>query len=931
VRHWVWVAVSVIGLSVTVGGAAQIPCTVCNTDPIEPAWNENGPTATRIKSPAQHMHFTAGAPLRILADVVDVNAWVCPPGHPPYVCPGTEERFFIDGQLVGSVLPSTSDFNLWELRLPNGLPAGDHVITVKYVPYNQATGGGGTPINGRVPVTIHIDPPASHGDTLSLSTDIVLSGSTPLNWTDKTVIGNGHKVTSASGYTGSITIQGSSVSGLGNFTTLGMSVITSGPVSIANTTFEATGAMRFDVTGASNFTITNNELRANNQFTFEADDPSVPVALELIGDTAGAKIVQGNRVGNGILRINRGNNWQIGGLNTGEGNILIGARAVLDIADSSHDNIQGNYLHHDYHGGFSQGYNMWLEGSSDHELIEHNVIRGGSWPVQTVGGEFRYNLVIDSGHTFWRSATDNTQIHHNVFSNASEPNTQYDAGILIYAGESGLNIYNNTFDFGGSVGGFYAPAISIGQSSIFQSVRNNLFTQSIDITGTGHAFISADAPVSSPRLSSADYNAFFNPLATHSVRYLTGLVSGTPGVHDVQTDPKLAGLSEVPYRVSEGCIWNGDCTTAQVLAHYRDVYRPVTGSPLIAAGDPTDGAGTAIGAVGPDDTNPVDLFGRFLPLTSPGPDVTPPVGTIAINGGVTTTSTTAVTLTLSAFDGSGVVSMRFANDGGTFGAAEPYATTKAWTLTTGDGSKTVSVEFQDGAGNWSDPFSATITLNTAPPPPPPTGGLVAAYGFEEGTGTTTADSSGNGLTGTLSDATWTTAGKFGKALVFSGNDGSWVTVPNAPALGLTTGMTVEAWVKATGDLPDWPTVVMKEREGELTYVLYANSNTGQPNINYTSDGSEVNLNAGNHLAQNTWTHLAGTFDGATMRFYVNGQLVGSLATTAPIDLTDGVLRIGGDSVWRGEEFPGVIDEVRIYNRALSQQELQTDMATPVVH
>src|SRR5262249_59292895 len=151
--------------------------------------------------------------------------------------------------------------------------------------------------------------------------------------------------------------------------------------------------------------------RVNNYFRHHSDNPAVPVALELIGDTSGAKTVQGNRVGNGILRISRGSGWQIGGLNAGEGNILIGARAVLDIADSSNDNIQGNYLHHDYHGGFSQGYNVWLEGSSDHELIEHNVIRGGSWPVQTVGGEFRYNLVINSGHTFWRRAPDRHSIH----------------------------------------------------------------------------------------------------------------------------------------------------------------------------------------------------------------------------------------------------------------------------------------------------------------------------------------------------------------------------------------------------------------------------------------------------------------------------------------------------------------------------------------
>ncbi len=137
-------------------------------DPIEAVWSEQG-TATRIKSPAQHMHFTAGAPLRILADALDANAWVCPPGHPPYVCPGSAVRFYVDGQQVGTVPPSANDFNLWEWRLPNGLAQGDHVLTVSFVPYNQSTGGGGTPVNGLAPVTIHVDAAPAHGGTITLT------------------------------------------------------------------------------------------------------------------------------------------------------------------------------------------------------------------------------------------------------------------------------------------------------------------------------------------------------------------------------------------------------------------------------------------------------------------------------------------------------------------------------------------------------------------------------------------------------------------------------------------------------------------------------------------------------------------------------------------------------------------------------------------
>jgi len=428
------------------------------------------------------------------------------------------------------------------------------------------------------------------------------------------VVGNGFKVTAASGYSGRIIIRNSMVRGLGSFTSPGVSVTTSGSVSIEDSIFEATGAMQFATQGGASMTMRNNELRANNLITYVADDPSVPVMLELSANAAATKVVQGNRIAGGILRINGGDAWQIGGLTAGQGNTLIGVRAVLHIVNSSNDLIQGNYLHHDYHGGFSQGFNLWLEGSSGNELAEHNVIRGGSWPIQSFGGEFRYNLLIDSGHDFWRSADDNTQIHHNVFAHASGLNTGYDGVFKFYGGESGLSVYNNTFDVAGATGGFNAPAFSIGSGSLFQSIRNNLFTSFIDVSSIfGGAFVSSDGSVTSPRVTNADYNGWFNPLAPHSTRYLAGIVNNPPGLHDVQANPKLSGQPEVPYRVSEGCIWVGGCTIGQVLSHYRDIYQPAAGSPLINAGSPADGTGSFIGAVGPNGGNSADLFGRIVP------------------------------------------------------------------------------------------------------------------------------------------------------------------------------------------------------------------------------------------------------------------------------------------------------------------------------
>jgi chitodextrinase len=82
------------------------------------------------------------------------------------------------------------------------------------------------------------------------------------------------------------------------------------------------------------------------------------------------------------------------------------------------------------------------------------------------------------------------------------------------------------------------------------------------------------------------------------------------------------------------------------------------------------------------------------------------------------------------------------------------------------------------------------------------------------------------------------------------------------------------------------------------------------------------------LALNTWAHLAFTYDGQTLRLYENGALVSSLAWSGSIPLSNGALRIGGNGQ-KGEYFAGLIDEVRVYDRALSAAEIQGDMSAAI--
>ena len=82
------------------------------------------------------------------------------------------------------------------------------------------------------------------------------------------------------------------------------------------------------------------------------------------------------------------------------------------------------------------------------------------------------------------------------------------------------------------------------------------------------------------------------------------------------------------------------------------------------------------------------------------------------------------------------------------------------------------------------------------------------------------------------------------------------------------------------------------------------------------------------LTANTWTYLAATYDGATLRLYVNGTQVSSLAQTGNIATSTNPLQIGGDSIY-GQYFTGMIDEVRVYNVALTAAQIQADMNTPI--
>jgi fibronectin type 3 domain-containing protein len=229
------------------------------------------------------------------------------------------------------------------------------------------------------------------------------------------------------------------------------------------------------------------------------------------------------------------------------------------------------------------------------------------------------------------------------------------------------------------------------------------------------------------------------------------------------------------------------------------------------------------------------------------------------------------------------------------------------------------------------PFRALVTaLLTlavfAPAASAQSGGLVAAYGFEEASGTAAVDSSSAGNAGTLSGPTRSASGRFGAALSFDGTN-DLVTVADSASLDLSSAMTLEAWLRPSSG--GWRTAILKERPGGLVYGLYGSTDNNRPSTEIQL-GSATEVRGTSALPLNLWTHLAATYDGATMRLYVNGSQVATRNASGALQLSSGALRIGGNTVWGGEYFRGLIDEVRVYNRALTAGEIQTDMNAAVV-
>ncbi len=210
-------------------------------------------------------------------------------------------------------------------------------------------------------------------------------------------------------------------------------------------------------------------------------------------------------------------------------------------------------------------------------------------------------------------------------------------------------------------------------------------------------------------------------------------------------------------------------------------------------------------------------------------------------------------------------------------------------------------------------------------------GLVSWYKAENN-----ANDSVSNNNGTLKGGASFGPGKSGHGFALNGTN-AYVDVPSSPSLKLTSALTVSAWLNLAID-PSTVTgsaIVTKgvDVEGPVDWALTVTGTYAQikgpgrlrPHVNV--NGHWTYFDGNTVLQPHQWYFAVMTYDGANLRIYLNGQLDGTMAATGALQTSDGSLRIGVYAPVNGttskEFFNGQLDEVSVYNRALSATEIQS--------
>ena len=209
-------------------------------------------------------------------------------------------------------------------------------------------------------------------------------------------------------------------------------------------------------------------------------------------------------------------------------------------------------------------------------------------------------------------------------------------------------------------------------------------------------------------------------------------------------------------------------------------------------------------------------------------------------------------------------------------------------------------------------------------------GLQGLWHFNETTGLTAFDATTNHNDGVLfnyvGDNSQWIASDYNGALDFNRAISNYVDVPHSASIGanLANSFSVAAWIRSKVDLLASGATYRVLEKGDTFFLLQGTGASGGMNMLVKKNAANVTAGIGETLVANRWYHIAGTYDGTSMRMYLDGVLKTNVAVAAPIDTTTQPLRIGSDYVVNapGALFNGAVDEVGIWERPLSISEVQ---------
>ncbi|MFA6003656.1 MAG: fibronectin type III domain-containing protein, partial [Elusimicrobiota bacterium] len=332
-------------------------------------------------------------------------------------------------------------------------------------------------------------------------------------------------------------------------------------------------------------------------------------------------------------------------------------------------------------------------------------------------------------------------------------------------------------------------------------------------------------------------------------------------------------------------------------------------------------------AAGNSQTAAVSVTVNNADITAPTVAITAPANGAAVSGSVALSGTAA--------DNVAVSNVAVSVDGGAYASAAGAAgwTFSLNTFALANGAHNLTVRATDSSGNTKTAAISVMVSNSAASLAPK-----AAYSFNAGSGATAADFTGNDHAGSLVNAAWTGMGMFGGALSFNGAN-AYVDIPDADSL-TTSDLTLSAYVSLVSASTDMATVANKWAQDTNDEYLFGIDSSRRLSFGWQTTGGyswgtpAFNIVTGvGQIPLGAMTNVAVVRSGTNISLYINGVLdsafPGAIDANPFFNGTASV-RIGGQSRGGIARFlNGSIDEVRIYGRALSPAELQSDMNTAV--